>query len=161
MELFETCPMCNQPTLANIQQPAGTFITVVQDCGACGLSRKWSNQPKRGTIPETNILLSAAILFSGALPGRIIKLLSFMSIFCICKGTFMRHQRNILRPAVSFAWEKFQNIYIRWAQRQGTALTLRGDGRADTPGHCQIWIVFLAWLTTSCCYRSTACLCDL
>ena len=47
----------------------------------------------------------------------------------------MRHQRNILRPAVSFAWEKFQNIYIRWAQRQGTALTLGGDGRADTPGH--------------------------
>ena len=47
------------------------FIAVKQLCSRCGHKRMWSSQPYIKDTPAGNILLSAAILFSGVTPGKI------------------------------------------------------------------------------------------
>ena len=50
-------------------------------------------------------------------------------------STFHKLQKYYLHPAVSTLWKGFQNNYFDQKTKQGDALALGGDGRADTPGH--------------------------
>ena len=48
-----------------------TFIAVRQHCSHCEHQRQWTSQPRIKDTPAGNALLSAAILFSGATPGKL------------------------------------------------------------------------------------------
>lgn len=41
------------------------MVHVEQECGTCGHHRTWNSQPMTGSIPSGNLLLSAAILYTG------------------------------------------------------------------------------------------------
>ena len=121
----------------------GTYFSLDQECSSCDFKRKWYNQPKNGTIPEINLLLSAAILFCGALPGKIIRMFSILSIACICKDTFMRHQRNIWRPAVAVLWKKITRSICKMGSTTEPSFTCRGWWTGRYPrALCQVWIIY-------------------
>ena len=95
----------------------------------------WNSQPCRKGIPIGNILLSAAILYSGALPAKMLLMLKILGCVSITSRTYFRHQRHYLQPAILSVWNKHQAKIIKQLQLEKRPLVLGGDGRADSPGH--------------------------
>ena len=81
------------------------------------------------------MFLSASILFSGASPTKVLRLLKFLSIPTITIRTFFRHQRQLLMPAVLAVWRRERITLIGQAQKRHVPLVLGCDGRSDSPGH--------------------------
>ncbi|XP_062588586.1 uncharacterized protein LOC134250245 isoform X2 [Saccostrea cucullata] len=136
MELFANCPSCAQPTYGEIKQLKGSFISITQDCRFCFYQRTWSSQPLIGSIPAGNFEISCALLFSGSLPSKSVRMFKFLNMASISYRTFMYHQQCYLHPAVTEVWRDQQASYVQEARASGRQLHLGGDGRADTPGHC-------------------------
>jgi hypothetical protein len=51
--------------MVQLKQTVGSMVRFQQDCGICGYNRLWQSQPMTGAVPAGNLLMSAAILFSG------------------------------------------------------------------------------------------------
>ena len=111
LELFKQCTSCHNDCIGEVAYQKGTFVAVKQLCSHCGHKRMWTSQPRIKDTPAGNILLSAAILFSGATPGKIITLLSHMRVACISDRTFYYHQSQYLYPAVLSVWEICNRSY--------------------------------------------------
>ena len=92
----------------------------------------WS-KPMIRKIPAGNIRLSAAILYAGALPSKVIRVLTFLKCETISVETYFRHQRDYLQPTVSCVYSLKQTELLSSLGDQH--LVLAGDGRADSPGH--------------------------
>ena len=113
----------------------GTYLHIEQSCSLCTNKFTWDSQPFVKCQPAGNILLSASILFSGALPAKVLRVLDNFGCATICERTFFLHQRKYLQLAVSSVWEKHQSILLQQLRREKRALIIGGDGRADSPGH--------------------------
>ena len=135
LELFKQCTSCYNECIGEVAYQKGTFVAVKQLCSHCGQQRVWTSQPHIKDTPAGNILLSAAILFSGATPGKILRMLSHMKVACISDRTFYYHQSQYLQPAVLSVWKCKQEKLLAQCRTQGTPLSVGGDGRADSPGH--------------------------
>ena len=128
-----SCPVRHAITLVqeNCLQK-GTCIAIRQICSHCGHKHVWMSQPSIRNKPAGNILLSAAIPFSGATPGKVLRLLNHMQVACISDRTYYRHQSRFLESAV---WEVKQFRLLAECRAKGDSLDIGGDGRADSPGH--------------------------
>ena len=135
MELFKQCASCYNECTGEIAYQKGTFVAVRQHCMHCGYQRMWRSQPHIKDTPAGNILLSAAILFSGATPGKILQMLAHMRVASISNRTFYYHQSQYLQPAVLSVWKTKQQKLLAQCRSLGTPLSVGGDGRADSPGH--------------------------
>ena len=135
MQLFTICVACHCTSArAIIKSVIGTMITVVQTCKTCGNEWKWESQPYVCGMPAGNILLSASILFAGAIPGKTLRVLRLMGVIGIHPNTYFRHQDKYLHKTIRQVWEKCTTSLIN--QLRGTELVLGGDGRSDSMGHC-------------------------
>jgi len=65
------------------------------------------SQPSIRDIPAGNILLSAAILFSG--PGKVLRMLDHIQVACISDRRFYHHQSRFLEPSILAVWEGEQS----------------------------------------------------
>ena len=135
LELFKQCVSCHDKCIGEVAYQKGTFVAVKQLCSHCGYKRLWTSQPHIKDTPAGNILLSAAILFSGATPGKIFRMLGHMKVACISERTFYYHQRQYLQPAVLSVWGSMQQTLLAQCRTRGNPLSVGGDGRADSPGH--------------------------
>ena len=135
LELFMSCVSCHKHCTGKIAYQKGTCIAVRQLCSYCGHKRMWMSQPYIRDIPAGNVLLSAAILFSGATPGKALRLLNHMQVACISDRTFYRHQNRYLEPAILAIWEQKQSRLLEQCKACESPLSIGGDGRADSPGH--------------------------
>ncbi|XP_061190833.1 uncharacterized protein LOC133198949 [Saccostrea echinata] len=136
LELFSNCRRCHKYTAASVQQVLGTMVKIAVECEFCGFTWQWSSQPFIGNIPVGNIGLSAAILFSGALVSKVLRVLNCMGVATITRRTFNSLQSAILFPVIARVWDKHQQEYASRALERGDPLVIGGDGRADSPGHC-------------------------
>ncbi|KAG1661146.1 hypothetical protein GQR58_021581 [Nymphon striatum] len=140
-ELFATCPRCTEPCLVEEKTRIGTKVVIRQKCpdAKCGFHRDWSSQPSythnQGRIPAGNLQLSGAILFTGASPIKILRVLKSMNIASISPSTFNNHQTKFLVPTVMHTWQKEQEKYFKKLREMDGGLVLGCDGRADSPGH--------------------------
>ena len=130
-----SCNSCHNSCIGEIAYQKGTCIAIRQLCSHCGYKRVWMSQPSIRDIPAGNILLSAAILFSGATPGKVLRMLNHMQVACISDRTFYRHQSRFLEPAIMTVWEGEQSMLLAECKARDSALSIGGDGRADSPGH--------------------------
>ncbi|XP_065892097.1 THAP domain-containing protein 10-like [Dysidea avara] len=135
LELFTHCPSCHSLCPGITTKPQGTFVTVKQACSHCGYQRSWSSQPHIKDTPAGNIMLSAAILYSGGTAGKFFRALSHMNVACITDRTYYTHQKKYLQPAVISIWNAKQSELLNKCRATGSPLTIGGDGRADSPGH--------------------------
>ncbi|XP_035689923.1 uncharacterized protein LOC118425254 [Branchiostoma floridae] len=100
VELIATwcsCPSCGCRKLAYKCKEVGTLLKVTLTCTAddCGHTGTWKSQPFYGKTAAGNILLSAAILFSGATVTKVLRVLSHMGVAVTCVRSFFRHQDNM------------------------------------------------------------------
>ena len=86
-------------------------------------------------IPAGNILLSAAILFSGSLLTKVMQLLKIFGCASISEGTYYIHQAKFLQPSIFTVWDKHQANLFKQLRQEKRPLVIGGDGRADSPGH--------------------------
>ena len=113
----------------------GSFLRITQLCGNCKQAWHWESQPFIGSIPAGNILTSAAILYSGSLPTKALRIFHILKCATITSMTYFRHQTKILQPAVDQIWVNHQSSLLQSIAAQNRNLFLSGDGRADSPGH--------------------------
>lgn len=135
LQLFTHCTSCHNECHGKVAYRKGTFIAIHQSCSQCGHKRSWTSQPRIKDTPAGNILLSASILFSGATPGKVLRMMSHMQVACISDRTFYLHQHRYLEPSIVSVWNEQQSKLLAQCKAQGTSLTIGGDGRADSPGH--------------------------
>ena len=135
MKLFDQCPMCQQPTRGQISGRRGTYIKVSQLCRACHYNREWRSQPVLQKYAVGNLLLSAAILFSGANIQKTLRVLKAMGVASKTAGTFTSHQKDYLVPTIISSWKEEQDQLLQELKDMGGNLTLSGDGRSDSPGY--------------------------
>ena len=114
----------------------GTLVAVKQKCQHCHFQREWHSQPFVNGIPAGNLLLSAAIYFNGASFTKMNKVLNAIQIQGVSLRTHYSHMRNYLQPAIYHFWKSKQREMLQSYRDSGGQLTLGGDMRADSPGHC-------------------------
>ena len=135
LQLFAICVACHDASAsAVVSAILGTMIVVEQTCKTCGNKWRWISQKKIGDIPAGNLLLSSAILFTGALPRKTLQVLRVMGVAVMTPATFFIHQKKYLRTAVQRVWA-YQTRKLL-SELKGTDLILGGDGRSDSMGHC-------------------------
>lgn len=135
LSLFNYCSNCGNKSEVT-KKIMGTCIHISQHCLHCSHVRDWYSQPfVKNSMPAGNILLSAAILFSGALPSMVFRMLKFFGCVCTDKRTFFRHQIEFLHPTVVCVWKEHQKNLLQDLHKEKRGLILGGDGRADSPGH--------------------------
>ena len=136
MNLFAVCPLCTEPASAEVSKVIGTQIHVTQKCTNCSYSRVWRSQPNIRRIPAGNLLLSAAILYSGSMISQTLRMLKILKVECFSRQTFHKHQKNYLIPVVIKMWNVEQDRVIQSMSSLEGGVVLSGDGRSDSPGHC-------------------------
>ena len=129
------CYKCGQETTQVTTKIVGTYLHIEQCCSTCLNVFTWDSQPFVKNQPAGNILLSAAILFTGALPTKVLRVLNNMGCVTIAERTFFEHQNNYLHLSISAVWEKHQAKLLRELRQEKRQLVIGGDGRADSPGH--------------------------
>lgn len=135
LSLFKVCAHCRSSATEVKKTIIGTFLRLRQSCFDCGHHRNWDSQPFLNNIPAGNILLSASILFSGALPSQALRLFQILKCSAITARTYFDHQRFYLQPTVLSVWNRHQSTTIDRLIEQGGKIVAGGDGRADSPGH--------------------------
>ena len=135
LTLFAMCIYCGYGCTKVIKVVIGTFLRISQICNRCERSRIWESQPFIGATPAGNLLMSSAILYTGSLPSKALKIFEVLKCASITRSTFFRHQTKYLQPAVLTIWRNHQEELLKDFQRDNKALLVAGDGRADSPGH--------------------------
>ena len=80
-----------------------------------------------------NLLMSSAILLSGATYTKIATLAEILGLCFFSEKTFCTIQDSYLFPVINEVWEQEQNTVFN--DLKGKDLWLSGDGRCDSPGH--------------------------
>ena len=135
MLLFSTCYFCKSAFVTIEKWTVGSLLHIMQVCSQCNGTFNWDSQPYIGKVPAGNILISAAILYTGCLPAKALRMLRTLNCSTITGKTFFRHQKSHLQPTISLVWERQQRKLISELMEEKQGLILGGDGRADSPGH--------------------------
>ncbi|KAG0442597.1 hypothetical protein HPB47_015658 [Ixodes persulcatus] len=131
-QLLETCRSCAAPNTHIDKTVQGSSLQVSTLCRS-GHTATWCSQPIIKRKPVGNILVAAAILFTGCSIKKALRMLTSMGIACFCYKTFFIIQKAFLLPAIEKVWNKHQLELVSAAA--GRQLVIAGDGRADSPGH--------------------------
>ena len=112
----------------------GTFLNISQRCVHCKFVRNWDSQPFINGVPAGNIMLSAAVFFTGSSFSKIERVFSTMKVFSIASSTFFLHAKSYLQPCIYNLWKQKQRELIENVKQRGGEVTIGGDMRADSPG---------------------------
>lgn len=107
MELLHTCANCDAPT-STATKVIGSLLQVKQSCPSCSHIRYWESLPYVNKTPAGNLAISAAILSSGSLPMKTLRLFEFINCAIISENTLFRHQECYMHTAISNVWKKQQ-----------------------------------------------------
>ena len=133
--LFKVCSYCGCLSTQIKKVVNGTFLRVIQTCNDCGKKRVWESQPFIGPRPAGNVLLSSAILYTGSLPSKALRLFQVLKCATISRSAFFRHQSDFMWPSIDSVWKNQQRALLNRFKHEKKSLVVAGDGRADSPGH--------------------------
>ncbi|XP_065063734.1 uncharacterized protein LOC135690186 [Rhopilema esculentum] len=111
------------------------MVIISQMCDKCGETRIWCNSPYIEAVPSCNLLLSGAILFSGGLPGKILKFLRFFGAVTYSHRTYFRLQKAYLCPAVQSIWQNEIAAIQQEIRKNQHYTVIGGDACCDSMGH--------------------------
>jgi len=112
MMLFATCACCGSAFVSIKQHMILSFLSIKQECSQCNNKYVWESQPYIQNIPAENFLTSTAILYSGSLPAKALRIFKTLNCATISRKTFFSHQKNNLHPASHVTWEKNQLLLL-------------------------------------------------
>ncbi|XP_055954360.1 uncharacterized protein LOC130010639 [Patella vulgata] len=99
-----------------------------------GCTFTWSSQPTLNKMGAENLLLSAAVLFSGKTYGKVRDMADYLKLPVLGKSQFYALQKRYLFPVVNETWISCQIAVLDGLSRE-PRVVLSGDGRCDSPGH--------------------------
>ena len=131
-ELFTLCKFCRSPVAEIKKMKEGSLLKISVICvNHC--QYMWSSHPSVSGIAAGNLLIAAAILFSGLTFNQFRQWAALLRLASISETTFYTLQRENLWPVVNEAWTIHQSQLFD--ELQNKPLKLAGDGRCDSPGH--------------------------
>ena len=131
-QLFTICKFCRSPVAEVKKFRDGSSLRVSVICiNHC--SYTWASQPSASGLAIGNLLVAAAILFSGMTYQRFVQWSSLLNLATISQATFYTIQRTYLWPVIQEAWTSHQVSLL--ASLSHMPLKLAGDGRCDIPGY--------------------------
>ncbi|XP_072022164.1 uncharacterized protein [Amphiura filiformis] len=121
----------------NLGQLMGSALSLKLSC-LNGHNFSWLSQPLLGSgreaVPAGNIMIPAAILFSGNNFGKVCHFANVLNWQFLSKTTYNTHQADYLFPCIHDTWANEQEKL--WdAIREKGGLKSCGDARCDSPGH--------------------------
>ena len=93
LSLFSNCNVCHSGVTKITKRVIGTFVRITQKCVSCLYEFQWDSQPFSGGIPETNLLLLAAILFNGCQAEQSLRIFTTMGCPTIKSAAFYINQK--------------------------------------------------------------------
>ena len=146
MLLFATCVACGSTFVSIKRHVIGSFPSIKQVCSQCNNTFVWESQPYISNIPAGNLLTSAAILYTGSLPAKALRIFKTLNCATISRMTFLDIRKNFCTLTIRIVWEKNQMLLLNKLVEKQQGLILGGDGRSDSPGwtQCKVWIIFHA-----------------
>ena len=130
-ELFQFCPVGGSPVVSHTQFCTGTLLTVNIICSK-GHERQWRSQPSITGMPAGNLMVSAAILFSGETYSKISHFAEILKLQFLSESTYYRIQDEYVLPVTNDAWKKHQQEILKFVSGP---LSIIADGRCDSPGY--------------------------
>ena len=131
-KLLKKCPECGAAIRKKHTSTQGTLFLVTLKC-INGHAYTWNSQPMIKGMAAGNLLMSSAILLSGATYTKIASLAEILGLCFFSEKTFCTIQDSYLFPVINEVWEQEQNTVFN--DLKGKDLWLSGDGRCDSPGH--------------------------
>ena len=93
------------------------------------------SQPYLRNISAGNLLTSTAILFTGSLPAKALRVFKTLNCTTISRKHFLDIRKKYLHPVICVIWEKNQFLLLSKLKEKQQGLVIGGDGRSDSPGH--------------------------
>ncbi|XP_015759354.1 PREDICTED: uncharacterized protein LOC107338632 [Acropora digitifera] len=139
--LFGFCHSCKADNPQVDIHEVGTKVVVTTTCSNPKCQKPkgtWQSQPflPGSKLAAGNFLLCLAILLAGGSASKVFRIFSHMGLGCLCMNTFFRYQRNKLFPTILLYWEKYQQNLLEKVKAIEDGITIAGDGRHDSMGHC-------------------------
>ena len=133
LKLFKFCQQCGSPTDTTTMIQHGSMVTVKTSCMS-GHTVTWKSQPQVKGTAAGNLLITAAIVFSGNTYKHAADFAKHLNLQFISSSYFYKIQRKIIFPVIQKAWKKNQAEVVKQL-KQNKSVDLCGDGRCDSPGH--------------------------
>ncbi|CAB3979568.1 Hypothetical predicted protein [Paramuricea clavata] len=108
-------------------------VTIATNC-LNGHSVSWQSQPLIEGTAAGNILISAAILFSGNTYKRTVDFAKYLNLQFVSYSHYYTTQSTILFPVVQHTWITSQSALVKKLE-QSDSVDVCGDGRCDSTGH--------------------------
>ena len=125
-ELLGLCRVCGSRATVIRKRTIGSMVIMESVCDLTpDHTFTWNSQPLG------NLLISAAILFSGSSPVKTVNILKFSRIETFRLRTYHNIQGSFLLPAISSVWEQEQQSIL---EAVDGPLKLGGDARCCSPG---------------------------
>ena len=98
MELMRRCMECGAPAVACKSDEQGAYVQYKITCQStkCRHIGLWSSSDKVRQKFVINLLLSAAILFTGGLASKFLRAMAAINVLAPSQRTFFRHQTDYL-----------------------------------------------------------------
>ena len=133
MLLFRFCFTCFQKTTVTSIKTKGSLLIVTMRC-AKSHTHKWYSQPIINRIGAGNVILSAAILYSGNTFMRISEMFSSVNLVHFSRTLFYNIQKTLLYPTLNSVYKLYRSEVIKQCI-DAPQSNFIGDGRCDSPGY--------------------------
>ena len=132
-KLFKICQHCGSPIDTTSQKNEGSMVTVTANF-LNGHSVSWQSQPLINGTAAGNVLIPAAILFSGNTYKHTEGFARHLNLQFISSSHYYTTQTTILFPVVQHTWIETQTAILKQLKKE-KSVDVCGDGRCDSPGH--------------------------
>lgn len=105
-QLLQFCTICGRK--CDVQKIVGAMLVVSRVC-VFWEAFTWESQSLTGSMPTGNLVLSAAILFSGCSIKQSLVMFQHAKASCFSERTFHNIQQHYLVPAVERVWKAHQD----------------------------------------------------
>ena len=141
-ELFVRCPKptCLSKVVSLQKSLSGSRLIIKTRCAA-GCTNTWSSQPTLNKMAAGNLLLSAAVLFSGNTYTRLHDIADHLNMPIVGETQFYNIQKQYLFPVVNETWLSMQTAVLDGLSTVDR-IVMSGDGRCDSPGHCAKYMTY-------------------
>lgn len=138
-QLLRFCPQCGSPVNEDEideRENDGSQYTIKLNClNNCNFT--WQSQPSiPGLKGEGNLALSAGLFFSGIQFAKFEQFASTINLKSIGEDCYYNLREKHVYPTIDTHWEREQSRVFDKLKGRLEPVTLAGDGRCDSPGHC-------------------------
>ncbi|XP_043927201.1 uncharacterized protein LOC122801710 [Protopterus annectens] len=132
--IMPRCDIC-QEVLSLSDKMKGSCIVLSWACCNGHVAYRWSSQQTiRNGLHAGDLMLAAAIFMSGNNYAKIELLAQCLGLSVLREDSYYHLQRRYIVPVVEDYWKEMVSQMME--DRKHMNVTIMGDGRMDSPGHC-------------------------